>query len=106
MRILVLILTSPIQTYQGLGSAKKHAVKNYHSIVFTAPEPLKPQTAECRILSSIRIKPRKSGDTIDPMARLNYTKIYTVEHNVKVYDLGEVHWDYLEMLNNLFKQVS
>ena len=27
---------------------------------------------------------------MDPMTRLNYGKIYTVEHNVKVCDYGEV----------------
>jgi hypothetical protein len=39
---------------------------------------------------------------MDPMARLNYAKIYTVEHNVKVYDFGIVHEDYLDTFKHQF----
>jgi len=30
------------------------------------------------------------GQKLDPMSRLNYKKIYTVEHNVKVMGVGRV----------------
>jgi len=43
---------------------------------------------------------------MDPMARLNYTKVYTVEHNVKVYDFGIVHKDYLDTLRYQFESSS
>jgi hypothetical protein len=55
-------------------------------------------------LPSIRVNPRGNGDTLDPMSRINLGKIYTVEHNVKVDDYGDVdpedleslkkHWEY------------
>lgn len=37
------------------------------------------------------------------MSRLNYRKIYTVEHNVKVREFGDVHPDYEERLVSNWK---
>jgi hypothetical protein len=36
------------------------------------------------------------------MSRLNYLKIYCVEHNVKVYDFGQVHEEYEQLLISNF----
>jgi len=38
----------------------------------------------------IRVRQRTNAGKLDKMSRLNYIKIYTVEHNVKVYDFGQV----------------
>jgi hypothetical protein len=42
---------------------------------------------------------------MDPMARVNFGKIYTVEHNVKVYNFGEVHEEYVELLKHQWMSV-
>jgi hypothetical protein len=42
---------------------------------------------------SIRVRQFSNTDKLDKMARVNYAKIYSVEHNVKVYDFGQVHKD-------------
>lgn len=35
---------------------------------------------------------------MDSMARINYAKIYTIGHDVKVYEFGDVHDRYLAQL--------
>jgi hypothetical protein len=39
----------------------------------------------------ICVKPKGPHHKLDPTSRLNYAKIYTVEHNVKVCFIGVVH---------------
>lgn len=38
----------------------------------------------------IRVIPKTPRDKLDPESRLNYAKIYTVEHNVKVWFIGHI----------------
>jgi hypothetical protein len=38
----------------------------------------------------IQVISSSDGDNLDPLSRLDYSRIYTVEHNVKVYDFGTV----------------
>jgi hypothetical protein len=38
----------------------------------------------------IRVIGKKPWNTMDPMSRVNFLKLYTVEHNVKVEDFGRV----------------
>jgi hypothetical protein len=107
------LLLRTIQTYGQRGVAKQGAVKCQHSIIHTTREPRKPEddeepdalSGERPMLTAIRVKAGKPTDTMDKMARLNYTKIYTVEHNVKVYDFGKVHPDSLDVLKHQFRWV-
>ncbi len=39
---------------------------------------------------SIRVEPVDPSHKLDPASRLNYAKLYTVEHNVKVFFIGQV----------------
>jgi hypothetical protein len=41
----------------------------------------------------IGIKPSSPRDQLDQHSRLNYAKIYTVEHNLKVCFIGSIHKD-------------
>jgi hypothetical protein len=58
------------------------------------------------MMSPIRITPNKERDRLDPRSRINYCKLYTIEHNVKVYDFGMVHKDYLRKLKCQWMSVS
>jgi hypothetical protein len=42
----------------------------------------------------IRIEVTKDSHKLDPLSRLNYAKLYTVEHNVKVLFIGRVARNY------------
>lgn len=37
------------------------------------------------------MEPKTPRDQLDPLSRLNYAKIYTVEYNVKVKFIGDIH---------------
>ena len=38
----------------------------------------------------LEVEPAKSDQKLDPMSRLNFGKVYTVEHNVKVLPVGRI----------------
>jgi hypothetical protein len=38
----------------------------------------------------LEVAPERAEEILDPMSRLNFGKIYTVEHNVKVLPIGRV----------------
>jgi hypothetical protein len=42
------------------------------------------------------------GEQIDPMSRLNFGRVYTVEHNVQVQKIGRVPDEKLPLLNDYF----
>ncbi|KAL4920077.1 hypothetical protein BDW62DRAFT_22314 [Aspergillus aurantiobrunneus] len=79
-----------ISTYGGRGVAKRGVDETKHAIVYmrgTTPtrgynEP--PMTKEPLSVSSDR------QEELHPMSRLNFGKIYTVEHNVKVLPIGTI----------------
>ncbi|QDS69658.1 hypothetical protein FKW77_009452 [Venturia effusa] len=100
----------PIQTYGNQGVAKKDVVKRSHAIIYTGKEPAPnenelPGPGEPAMLQSIRVVSNKRIDIMDPMSRVDFSKIYTVEHNVKVYDFGWVHKDSRNMLRHQFQYV-
>lgn len=102
-----------IQTYGTQGVAKKGTTKCHHSIIYAsrdepaaaAEEAPNPETREFGMLTAIRVNSAKPTDIMDPMARLNYIKMYTVEHNVKVYNFGKVHDDFLETMKHQWNWV-
>jgi hypothetical protein len=103
---------SPIQTYRGRGVAKKNLTKNDHAIIHTGIEPPKPAEGEhpmkhneAAMRPPIQVVGRERGAKMDTMSRVNYRKIYTVEHNVKVFDFGNVHQDDIENLVSNFNNV-
>jgi uncharacterized protein DUF6590 len=85
--------------------AKNRVIKNQHAIAYyTKDEPLPQPNEHPRIarekpmLPGIRVKPKERQYTLDRMARIDFSRIYTVEHNVKVFDFGNVHRDHLPRL--------
>jgi hypothetical protein len=57
------------------------------------------EDSERPMLPSIRVKPHKQVKNWEHGSRLNYAKIYTVEHNAKVYDFGDVNDETERQLN-------
>jgi hypothetical protein len=89
------MISRPILTYGGQGT-KKHGVHaEDHAQIYTLDKnqkkapPLK--QGEFRLTKkAIRVDPISPSHKLDPASRLNYAKLYTVEHNVKVYFVGWV----------------
>jgi hypothetical protein len=42
---------------------------------------------------AVRVTGTNSGDRLDKASRVNYSKIYTIEHNLKVSFIGQIHKD-------------
>ncbi|PSN72333.1 hypothetical protein BS50DRAFT_673127 [Corynespora cassiicola Philippines] len=88
----------PIQTYHKRGVSNK--TRHHHAIMYTGhypPQPLpteEPQRHnELPMGDPIRVIPDPSKPhykKMDPMSRVNFTKLYTVEYNVKVSGFGQV----------------
>jgi hypothetical protein len=95
---------SPISTYGNRGCGKLGLAKWQHCIAYTGkevPDLLQGETpgkAEQGMLTSIRVKPSRRGDAMYKASRINFAKIYTVEHNVKVYDFGDVYEKFVPQL--------
>ncbi|KAF2453991.1 hypothetical protein BDY21DRAFT_116615 [Lineolata rhizophorae] len=101
----------PIQTYRRQGVGKDTIVKCHHAIIYTGKRPPKPLDIEAPakgekgMLQPIRVRQRNPNQKMDSLSRVNFNKIYTVEHNVKVYDFGDVHKDDIWLLVQQFRSV-
>jgi hypothetical protein len=103
--LAVLKRTRPINTYNRQGVSKHGVAKWQHAIAFSSrSEPAvaaeeRPRAGEGGgMMPGIRIVPRSKWDKMDPKSRIDFGRVYTVEHNVKVYDFGDVHYSYLKRL--------
>lgn len=101
----------PVQTYSLDGVAKPSVVKSHHSIIYSrsrAPKPKSdelPRGEEEGMLRAIRVVARSRSEHLDPMSRLNYDKVYTVEHNIKVYEFGDIHREHLKRFLRNWRKV-
>jgi hypothetical protein len=50
------------------------------------------------IKRAIAVEKASSEQNLSPMSRINYRKVYTIEHNVKVMNIGRVTRDSLGVL--------
>lgn len=97
-------LHRPIVTYNRRGVAKPGVVKENHAIAFSSayeplPEPSEmPRVGESPMLPGIRIRPKSKRDKLDKMARIDFARMYTVEHKIKAYYFGDVESESLETL--------
>ncbi|KAH8744526.1 hypothetical protein BGZ57DRAFT_291368 [Hyaloscypha finlandica] len=89
-------LCLPVMTYQRQGLTKHGAQPEHHAAIYSE----KPVTYEDEGLTKkpIRVEMSNPKEKLDPISRINYAKVYTIEYNVKVYFIGRVHEDYLHQL--------
>ncbi|OBT61180.1 hypothetical protein VE03_09439 [Pseudogymnoascus sp. 23342-1-I1] len=84
----------PILTYGGQGTAKPGVKPDHHAIIYTTDCPPSKLSGEPELVNTpIRIEVASPRHDFDPASRLNYAKVYTVEHNVKVCFVGRIHGD-------------
>ena len=89
-------------TYSRRGAVNRPDMK-YHAIVYTgshAPEALPGEELD---LPPIRIRAER-GEALQPQSRINFSKIYTIEHNVKVKEVGRVTAACMPLLSQHFRQ--
>ena len=94
----------PINTYNGQGVTKaglSEHDRQAHSIIYmtdTLPFCLQAEEQYLLINKAIAVEKASYDQKLDPMSRLNFKKIYTVEHNVKVMNVGQVTKESLPVL--------
>jgi hypothetical protein len=97
-----------ISTYSGQGTTKPGVVPNDHAAVVPLGTPkgtyTKHPKGEFMMKLPLEVKIEYPGETIDPMSRINFAKPYTVEHNVKVRNVGRVVGDSVKRLDEYFAQ--
>jgi hypothetical protein len=84
----------PLLTYQGQGTLKYGVKPDDHAAVF-AENPKSLMKEKLLPGEKLRKKPfsiiiEDSREKIDPLTRINFSKIYTVEHNVKALKIGRI----------------
>lgn len=80
-------------TYGGQATLKKGAHAEDHAAVYSNQHKTKGPTVlkkEKMTKKAIKIEIMNPSDKLDPLSRINYAKVYTVEHNVKVLFIGQV----------------
>jgi hypothetical protein len=101
----------PIQTYGSKGVAKDGVVKGHHAIAFTGADVStpdqseQPNEGEAGMLPPIRVE-ATWAERLSPKSRINFRAPYTVQHNVKVFEFGNVHTDYRRRLKENWKRMS
>ncbi|KAL4803428.1 hypothetical protein BDV18DRAFT_40920 [Aspergillus unguis] len=80
-----------INTYGGQGVAKRGIDESKHAIVYIKDTtPIATDDEPPMVKEPLAVTPDNPGDRLDEMSRLNFGKIYTVEHNVKVLPIGKI----------------
>jgi hypothetical protein len=92
-------LHSPILTYQHQATRKWGVNPDDHAIIYIDKYPAKEVAGEVPLSRGpIKMIPKSPRDKLEAASRINYAKIYTVEHNVKVCFIGEIAEDSLRRL--------
>jgi len=81
----------PILTYQRQATKKWGVKRDDHAIIYTGDNPPRELNGEPPLkLRPIRVIGKTPRDKLEEESRINYAKVYTVEHNVKVHFIGSI----------------
>jgi len=81
----------PIHTYGRRGSGKPGIDLEAHAIIHMEGEPPERTEMDAGIVKEpLEVKPDSRREKLHPLSRLNFSKVYTVEHNVKVKSIGRI----------------
>ena len=103
----------PIMTYAGQGVAKANVNKSEHLVIHTgkqAPKPLDtelPRRGEVGLrVETIRVIADLRTEALSALSRLHLGKVSTIEHNVKVRNIGKVHEQSMQTLELAYSIVQ
>lgn len=105
-----LTISSPIHTYGGRATFKRNLPNvSQHAIIYTSQNPPNEVTqtdqdgtirSENLYIDPIKVKSEQQGEEGDlgHLSRVNFSKVYTIEHYVKVLNIGMVASESMEGL--------
>lgn len=95
----------PIHTYEGRATLKESVNPDTHAIIYVRGV-LPCQFNEERLtLEPIEMHPVHQSVALLPTSRINFDKVYPVEHNLPVVDLGDVKGTSLSRLQKYYSLV-
>lgn len=92
----------PLTTYGGQGTLKRGVNPDNHAVAYDSRRKPTTKAGEKMQKRPFPIKVEDPQEKIDPMTRLEFSKVYTVEHNVKVLKIGRIPDEHLNMLRRYF----
>ena len=102
----------PITSYGHRGVGKPGVNKSEHSIIHTSKTPQAPLAAELPTRGedgmrdqAIRVDTDDPIDKLESLSRLDYGKVHTIQHNIKVKSFGKVNPKSMYALINQFGNV-
>ncbi len=96
----------PITTYGGRGATKRGIRVGDHAIIYTGDEiPDILAGEEGLTKDALQVIEGSPENLLDPLSRVNFGKVYTVEHNVKVKNVGLVASGSMAKLKGYYKQI-
>ena len=102
----------PIASYGHQGVGKRGVKKSEHSIIYTSKVPPDPLPAELPERGDqgmrpqpIRVDTDDPSDKLDGVSRLDYGKVHTIQHNIKVKSFGKVNPKSMNALIHQFGNV-
>lgn len=83
---------SPITTHGGRATTKPGVDQSVHTIVYSTEDPPEKLPGESKMLKDpLRIVLSSPDDKLDPRSRINLGRMHSIDHNVKVKKIGDVH---------------
>ena len=97
--------TRPVQTYRRQGATKVGVLVEDHAVIYTggegdAPPPL--LEGEGITKQALRVVADRN-EVLDTCSRINFSKTYTVEHNVKVLSIGVIAPEHKHLVENYWR---
>ncbi|KAH8805551.1 hypothetical protein F5884DRAFT_799785 [Xylogone sp. PMI_703] len=98
----------PVLTYTSRGTTKHGVKPECHSIIYASdkrPHYMKDED-RAALKTPIMVKMDSTRHKLDSASRVNYSKLYTIEHNVKVAFIGRVDKDYMHKFVANYERVN
>ncbi|KAF7130889.1 hypothetical protein CNMCM5793_003759 [Aspergillus hiratsukae] len=97
----------PITTYDGKRVAKAGVNPENHAIIYMRGSVPTQKANEPQMTKEpLEVEPASPDERLDEMSRLNFSKVYNVEYDVKVHPVGMISWTsmakFTSYLNNEF----
>ena len=91
----------------GLQGTNKPGVKaEYHAMIYTSQKVPSPLPGEQLVKRAVKMEPSSPEEKLDSKSRVNYAKVYTIEHNIKVCFIWKIHTDSRKTFETDFKLVD
>ena len=94
----------PVTTYDGRGPTKKGINLDEHGLIYSSDK--RPSRIEGITKAALKVKLSKGAEKLINPSLINYGRVYCVETNVKVKDVGDLDYDSKKLLRRYYNEVN